>query len=147
MGGQLAAQALANAAAALVFWFALKLKLVSFIPTALRIGAGYGVAMLVGVLGMRSLGLLVPDSFVLSTFTWETVSQVLCRFATESASQSADKPCVLPLRVLLIFQSCQCHIWILSVDGPSLNTTGLACPQPWRASRIDLVIPCRRIPY
>ena len=44
MGGQLAAQALANAAAAVVFWFALKLKLVSYIPTALRIGAGYGVA-------------------------------------------------------------------------------------------------------
>ena len=110
MGGQLAAQALANAAAAVVFWFALKLKLVSYIPTALRIGAGYGVAMLVGVLGMRSLGLLVPDSFVLSTFTWETVSQVLCRFSTASASESADKPCMLPLRVFLIFQSRQYHI-------------------------------------
>lgn len=76
MGGQLAAQALANAAAVLVFWFALKLKLVSYIPTALRIGAGYGVAVLVGVLGMRNLGLLVADSFVLSTITWESVSKV-----------------------------------------------------------------------
>jgi len=76
MGGQLAAQALANAAAASVFACAVKLNLVSYIPTPLRIGAGCGVAILVGVLGMRSVGLLVEDAFVLPPFTWETVSIV-----------------------------------------------------------------------
>ena len=74
MGGQLAAQALANAAATLVLACAVKLNLVSYIPTALRVGAGCGVAMLVGVLGMRSVGLLVADAFILPPFTWEAVS-------------------------------------------------------------------------
>lgn len=106
MGGHLAAQAVANAAAALVFWFALKLKLVSYIPTALRIGAGYGVAILVGVLGMRSLGLLVADSFVLSTFTWESVRNISCRFPTAADHEkplSIDYIRILPLLLLLMF--------------------------------------------
>lgn len=82
MGGQLAAQALANAAATVVFACAVRIKLVSYIPTALRIGAGCGVAILVGVLGMRSVGLLVADTFVLPPFTWETVSipSTLCSY-------------------------------------------------------------------
>ena len=117
MGGQLAAQALANAAAALVFWFALKLKLVSYIPTALRIGAGYGVAMLVGVLGMRNLGLHVSDSFVLSTFTWESVSYVVYGFSLlPVTTKIADELCVLLSCVCLLIQPRQSGNGILN-DG------------------------------
>ena len=109
MGGHLAAQAVANTAAALVFWFALKLKLVSYIPTALRIGAGYGVAILVGVLGMRSLGLLVANSFVLSTFTWESVRNILCRFPTTADHEKAPSvDCCI--RIISLW-----FLWLLSL--------------------------------
>lgn len=76
MGGHLAAQAVANLAAALAFSLALKTSFVSYIPTALRLGAGCGVSMLVGVLGMRGIGLLEADSFTVQAPTWKTVSKI-----------------------------------------------------------------------
>lgn len=74
MGEHLADQFIANLAVALFFALALKLSFVSYIPTALRLGAGCGISMLVSVLGLRSLGLLVSDSFTLQPFTWQNVS-------------------------------------------------------------------------
>lgn len=74
IGGHLASQAIANLAVALFLSFSLHLSFVSYSPTALRLGAGCGISMLVSVLGMRSLGLLVADSFTLQPFTWESVS-------------------------------------------------------------------------
>lgn len=100
MGGQLAAQALANAAATVVFACAVKLDLVSYIPTALRIGAGCGVAMLVGVLGMRSVGLLVAEAFILPPFTWETVSPVSTSIILEL------EPCCIRSDTVLELESC-----------------------------------------
>lgn len=76
MGGHLAAQAIANVAATVFFALALRLSFVSSIPTALRLGAGCGMSMLVSVLGLRDLGLLASDSFVLQPFTWQSVSDV-----------------------------------------------------------------------
>ena len=73
MGEHLADQMIANLVVALFFALALKLSFVSFIPTALRLGAGCGISMLVSVLGLRSLGLLVSDSFTLQPFTWQNV--------------------------------------------------------------------------
>lgn len=75
MGEHLADQLVANLAAALFFALALKLSFVSFVPTALRLGAGCGISMLVSVLGFRSLGLLESDSFTLQPFTWQSVSE------------------------------------------------------------------------
>lgn len=74
MGEHLADQFVANLATAVFFALALKLSFVSFIPTSLRLGAGCGISMLVSVLGMRSLGLLITDSFTLQPFTWQNVS-------------------------------------------------------------------------
>lgn len=76
MGGHLAAQAIANLAAATFFAFALKYSFVSKIPTALRIGAGCGISILVSVIGMRGMGLLVSDAFILQPVTWQIVSAV-----------------------------------------------------------------------
>ena len=74
MGGHLAAQAVANAAAAVAFAFVVRVRMASYIPTSLRLGAGCGISMLVGVLGMRSMGLLKSNSFTLEAFTWQIVS-------------------------------------------------------------------------
>lgn len=74
MGGHLAAQAIANAAATALFALAGNLKLGSNIPTALRVGAGCGIAMLVGILGMQGVGLLAANTFALQPFTWQSVS-------------------------------------------------------------------------
>ena len=74
MGEHLADQFVSNLAAAAFFALALKLSFVSFVPTALRLGAGCGISILVSVLGLRSLGLLVADSFTLQPFTWQSVS-------------------------------------------------------------------------
>ena len=72
----MAAQAIANLAAASFFALALNFSFVSNIPTALRIGAGCGISILVSVLGMRGVGLLVVDSFALQPLTWQIVSVV-----------------------------------------------------------------------
>eukprot|EP00752_Nemacystus_decipiens_P012202 g10818.t1 len=77
MGGHLAAQAIANLAATIVFALALKLSFVSNIPTALRLGAGCGISMLVSVLGMRGVGLLSSGSFALQPVTWQIVVGLL----------------------------------------------------------------------
>lgn len=74
IGGHLAAQAVANLAAAAFFTIVLKISFVSYIPTALRLGAGCGISMLVSVLGMRNVGLLIANSFTLQPVTWQTVS-------------------------------------------------------------------------
>lgn len=74
MGGHLAAQVIANLASAVLCALMPKISFVSHIPTALRIGAGCGISMLISVLGMRSLGLLASDSFILQPFTWQSVS-------------------------------------------------------------------------
>lgn len=74
MGGHLASQAIANLAAALFLYFAAHLSFVSFTPRALRLGAGCGIAMLVSVIGLRSLDLLVASSFTLQPLTWQNVS-------------------------------------------------------------------------
>lgn len=76
IGGHLAAQAVANAAATAVFAAVVHIHLVSYVPTALRVGAGCGISILVSVLGMRSMGLLLADSFTLQPFTWEIVSKI-----------------------------------------------------------------------
>jgi len=73
VGGHLATQAIANFAAAVFFFLALKLSFVSRTPTALRLGVGCGISMLIGVLGMRGVGLLTADSFSLQPFTWQSV--------------------------------------------------------------------------
>lgn len=74
VGGHLASQIIANLLAAAFFALSLKLSFVTFVPTALRLGAGYGTSMMVSVLGLRSLGLLVSNSFTLQLFTWQSVS-------------------------------------------------------------------------
>ncbi|CAN0022943.1 unnamed protein product [Ectocarpus sp. 6 AP-2014] len=73
IGGHLAAQALANFGSAMFFALALKLSFVSLIPTALRLGAGCGISVLVSVLGMRNIGVLVNNSFSLQAFTWQII--------------------------------------------------------------------------
>ncbi|CAM9353417.1 unnamed protein product [Ectocarpus sp. 12 AP-2014] len=73
IGGHLAAQALANFGSAMFFALALKLSFVSLIPTALRLGAGCGISVLVSVLGMRNVGVLVNNSFTLQAFTWQII--------------------------------------------------------------------------
>ncbi len=75
VGQHLADQFIANLAAAAFFALALKLSFVNMIPTALRLGAGCGISILVSVLGLRGLGLLVSDSFTLLPFTWQNVSE------------------------------------------------------------------------
>lgn len=78
MGEHLAYQLISNLAAAAFFALALELSFVTYIPTALRLGAGCGISMLVSVLGLRiGLGLLVSDSFSLQPFTWQNVSDPL----------------------------------------------------------------------
>eukprot|EP00752_Nemacystus_decipiens_P005826 g5266.t1 len=88
MGAHLADQLVANLAAALFFALALKLSFVAFIPTALRLGAGCGISMLVSVLGLRSLGLLVSNSFTLQPFTWQNMLGLA--IITASCSQGSD---------------------------------------------------------
>ncbi|CAM9440375.1 unnamed protein product [Ectocarpus fasciculatus] len=73
IGGHLAAQALANFGSAMFFALALKLSFVSLIPTALRLGAGCGISVLVSVLGMRNVGVLVSNSFTLQAITWQII--------------------------------------------------------------------------
>lgn len=72
----MAAQAIANLAAATFFAFALRFSFVSKVPSALRIGAGCGISILVSVLGMRGVGVLTSGSFVLQPVTWQIVSVV-----------------------------------------------------------------------
>ncbi len=100
MGGHLAAQTVANVAAAMFFFFALKPSFLSSVPTALRLGAGCGISMLVSVLGMRGVGLLSADSFELGPLTWQSVrrSRVVvqylilfpCRDGTTTAAVARD---------------------------------------------------------
>lgn len=70
----MAAQAVSNAVASVVFALALHIRLVSHIPTALRAGVGCGISILVSVLGMRSMGLLVANEFAFQPLSWQTVS-------------------------------------------------------------------------
>lgn len=88
MGGHLAAQAIANLAAATFLSFSLHLSFVSYIPTVLRLGAGCGIAMLVSVLGLRSMGLLVSDSFTLQPFTWQSVSVTVFIFLCDKKNNN-----------------------------------------------------------
>ncbi|CAM9606327.1 unnamed protein product, partial [Choristocarpus tenellus] len=71
VGDILAAQFVSNFCAAVVMGSALRLSLVSYIPTALRVGAGCGISILVSALGGRSMGLLTANDFALPKFTWE----------------------------------------------------------------------------
>ncbi|CAM9779260.1 unnamed protein product, partial [Pylaiella littoralis] len=74
VSGHLAAQAIANLLAAAFFARGLKVSLATLIPTALRLGAGCGISMMVSVLGLRSLGLLAAsDPFTLQPFTWQSI--------------------------------------------------------------------------
>lgn len=79
VGGHLAAQAIANLASTIFCALAMKLSFVSYVPTALRLGAGCGISMLVSVLGMRSVGLLTSESSTLQPITWQSVSLVHLR--------------------------------------------------------------------
>lgn len=81
----MAAQVIANLAATMFFALALKLSFVSTIPTALRLGAGCGISMLVSVLGMRRVGLLLRDSFELQPVTWQSVSAVNLSYSRSCA--------------------------------------------------------------
>ncbi|CBJ33435.1 putative transporter [Ectocarpus siliculosus] len=56
-----------------VLYSAPETSFVSLIPTALRLGAGCGISVLVSVLGMRNIGVLVNNSFSLQAFTWQII--------------------------------------------------------------------------
>lgn len=90
VGGHLAAQAIASVAAALFLALTLRFSFISRIPTALRLGAGCGISVLVGVLGMRGVGLLLADSFTLQPFTWESVSSTFFTPLRSRAVQSTS---------------------------------------------------------
>lgn len=131
MGEHLADQLIANLAAALFFALALKLSFVSFIPTALRLGAGCGISMLVSVLGLRSLGLLVANSFTLQPFTWQNVSgrrhpstimNVLIKLFVGNGEETPQKGGEAPHPVLM---------------GMVVGSTVVRCHHPFRAHEAD----------
>ncbi|CAM9159900.1 unnamed protein product, partial [Ectocarpus sp. 12 AP-2014] len=106
IGGHLAAQAVANLAAAAFFTIVLKISFVSYIPTALRLGAGCGISMLVSVLGMRNVGLLVANSFTLQPVTWQIVVGLTIITAAFSKVSNSDKNmrkwmCIIGLPMVL----------------------------------------------
>ncbi|CAM9405360.1 unnamed protein product [Ectocarpus sp. 4 AP-2014] len=132
IGGHLAAQAVANLAAAAFFTTVLKISFVSYIPTALRLGAGCGISMLVGVLGMRNVGLLVANSFTLQPVTWQMViglAIITAAFAKVSNSDNTMRkwmwivglPMVSTVLVYAVVDRSKFQGYSLAEKGPLSN--------------------------
>ncbi|CAM9641402.1 unnamed protein product [Choristocarpus tenellus] len=84
---------------------AIRLSVVSHIPTALRVGVGCGISVLVSVLGGRSVGLLTGDGFAPPEFTWQLALGLLIVTGSCISWSSRSKwPLIvgLPIAITLI---------------------------------------------